>query len=255
MPAVYLFLQENEAHQTDCTGVKKQVKKQGQLTLLQLKPHHSPISGGLRHANLGLTQYSAELCSPLVTLPSSVKRTGPLMSLFSAFLQSSGYPSAAWDLRDTRQSRTLICSSTAACGEGNLRWLPMVSDLSFLPGITLWRHQWAAISAQTPDHQNHSGVRVSQIFFQCRIITYLLKSTQADEAVWNTTAVSHCSPEVYIHLGYHNKRKSKKLSMLKNSGAHIHSFHVHSLLMPERSSVCKSMWASGQKKPLTINHV
>lgn len=47
------------------------------------KAHHSPISGGLWHINLGLSQYSVELYSPLVTLSSCVKNWASHEPLFS----------------------------------------------------------------------------------------------------------------------------------------------------------------------------
>lgn len=103
------------------------------------KAHHSPVSGGLWHVNLGLTQYSVELCKTLVTFSSSVWRIGPLMSLFSAFLQSSGYPSPVRDLEGMHCEQDTNLLLTVACEERNLRWHHTAFDAYFVPGVTWWR--------------------------------------------------------------------------------------------------------------------
>lgn len=87
------------------------------------KAHHSPISAGLWHVNLGLTQYSVELCSPPTTLP-SVWRTGPLMRLCRVSPKALDILFQNGICKGLIMSRTLICSSTVACGEENLRWPP-----------------------------------------------------------------------------------------------------------------------------------
>lgn len=99
-------------------------------------------------------------------------------------------------------SRTLICSSTAACGEGNHRWPPTVFDPYYLPRITWWRHECATISAQYLTTRN---ILVSS-FQGCFSAP---KLTQGDEAVWKTTAVSYCSPEVYIRLRNNDRGKAR----------------------------------------------
>lgn len=105
-------------------------------------------------------------------------------------------------------SRTLICSSTAACVEGNLRQLPRVFDCYYLPRITWWRHECAAISAQYLTTKN-SLMSSFQGCFSVEEYILAPELTQGDKAVWKTTAVSHCSPEVYIHLRNHDRGKAR----------------------------------------------
>lgn len=100
------------------------------------KAHHSPVSGGLWHVNLGLTQYSVELCNPLVTFSSSVWRIGPLLSLFSAFLQSCGYPSPVRDLEGMHYEQDTNLLLTMACEERNLRRHHTAFDPYFIPTAT-----------------------------------------------------------------------------------------------------------------------
>lgn len=114
------------------------------------KVHHSPISAGLWHVNLGLTQYSVELCNALVTFSSSVWRIGPLMSLFSAFLQSSGYPSPVRDLEGMHYEQDTNLLLTVACEERNLRWHHTAFDPYFVPRVTWWRTRWCA-ALSSPD--------------------------------------------------------------------------------------------------------
>lgn len=142
MPAEDLFLQGNKAYQK---GRKTGFLKRLANTALT-KAHHSPISGGLWHVNLGLTQYSVELCNPLVTFSSSVWRIGPLLSLFSAFLQSSGYPSPVRDLEGMHYDQDTNLLLTVACEERNLRQHDTAFDPYYVPSVTWWRPVYSPFS-------------------------------------------------------------------------------------------------------------
>lgn len=145
-------------------GKTAQERKTGFLKRLAntalAKAHHSPISASLWHVNLGLTQYSVELCSPPTTLP-SVKNWASHETLCRVSPKALDILFQNGICKGLIMSRTLICSSTVACGEENLRRPPAAFEPQLFPRITWWIYQHAAISAQTPElnHQKHYSVR------------------------------------------------------------------------------------------------